>query len=51
MFNSKLSRPMAVVIQGNLRRRERTALLATVKEYKTVQATTLLAVARSVRTT
>lgn len=51
MLNSRLSRPMALVVQGNLRRRERTPLLATLKDYKTVKAQTLLAVARSVRTT
>jgi len=50
MLGSKYSKPMAVVIQGNLRRREKTPLLTMVKEHKTVKVETLLAVSRAVKT-
>ena len=49
MLNSKMSRPMGLAIQHNLRHREQTQLLAMVKEHKTVQALTLLAVSRALK--
>lgn len=50
MLNSKLSKPMALVIAENLRKRELTPLLRMVRDHKTTKAETLLAVTKGLRT-
>ena len=50
MMGSKLSRPMALVIAANLRKREQTPLLRMVKEHRTTKAESLLAVTKGFKT-
>lgn len=50
MMGSKLSKPMALVIAANLRKREKTPLLRMVKDHKTTKAESLLAVTKGLRT-
>lgn len=49
MLASKYSKPMALVIQANLRKREATPLLQMLKGHKTVKTETLLAVSRAIK--
>lgn len=49
MMNNKVSRPMALAIQGNLRQREETPLLQMVRRYKTTEVISLLAVTQALK--
>jgi len=49
MLVSKYSKPMALVIQANLRKREATPLMQMLKGHKTIKVATLLAVSKAIK--
>ena len=49
MLTNPVSKPMAKLVQANLRLQEQTPLLRMLKEHRTVRVSSLLAVTKAIR--
>jgi L-lysine 2,3-aminomutase len=49
MLTSPVSKPMAKLVQANLRLQEQTPLLRMLKEHRTVRVSSLLAVTKAIK--